>query len=213
MALSIRAPDFRRSEVAARLAQLLVVRRLIHTMARLSTEAIAYSAAALQVGDVQEALAVRNREFGRESGTFDDSVVRTIEFILGHTPVLLADCPSEVLEPLRIAAAMLELWGESSIRRFVTIEGELDYRFGTDAIAHMLHSHGCFLRSLEEFRSAGISRVSLLGAQGSGDCAACRAADGKKFTVDSVPELPLADCICEDKYGCKLIVIADADAA
>lgn len=180
-------------------------------MARPSSDSIAYSAAALQAGDVQEALAVRNREFRQGSGTFDDSVVRTIEFILGHTPALLADCPSEVLEPLRIAAAMLELWGESSIRRFVTIEGELDYRFGTDAIAQMLHSHGCFLRSLEDFRRVGISRVSLLGPHSSDDCAACRAADGMKCTVDSVPQLPLSDCTCENRYGCRLTVIADGD--
>jgi hypothetical protein len=179
-------------------------------MARLSAESIAYSAVALQNGDAHEAITVRNREFNQESGTFDDSIIRTMEFILGRTPALLADCPSEVIEPLRIAAAMMELWGENSIKRFVTIEGELDYRFGTDAIAHMLHSHGCFLRSIEEFRRVGISRVSLLGAKGSDDCAACSAADGKSFTVDTVPELPLVDCTCEDKYGCRVIVVADA---
>jgi hypothetical protein len=179
-------------------------------MARLSAESIGYSAAALQAGDVHEAIAVRNREFGQESGSLDDSVVRTMELILSRTPALLADCPPQVLEPLRIAAAMMELWGENSIRHFVTIEGELDYRFGTDAIAHMLHSHGCFLRSIEEFRRVGISSVRLLGAHGSDDCEACLAADGKPFTVDTVPELPLADCTCEDRYGCRVIVIANA---
>lgn len=179
-------------------------------MARLSDESIAYSAAALQRGDVHEAIAVRNREFSQKRGSFDDSVIRTMEFILSRTPALLADCPTEVLEPLRIAAAMLELWGESSIKRFVTIEGELDYRFGTDAIAHMLHSHGCFMRSLEEFQRVGISQVRLLGSQGSDDCSACKAADGRLFTVDTVPEVPLADCTCEDRYGCRVIVIADA---
>jgi len=182
-------------------------------MARLSTEALAYSAAALQSGDVQAALAVRNREFYRESGTFEDSIVRTVEHILNSTPGLLADCPRQVLEPLRIAAAMMELWGTNSIREFVTIEGQLDYRFGTDAIAHMLHSHGCFLRSLEDFRRVGISDVKLLGAHGSDDCEACRAADGSSFTIDTVPELPLATCTCEDRYGCRVIVIADDHAA
>jgi hypothetical protein len=180
-------------------------------MARPSTDAIAYSAAALQAGDIQEALAVRNRECGKESDTFDESVVSTIEFILTRTPALLSDCSPTVLEPLRIAAAMMELWGESSIQRFVTIEGELHYRFGADAIAFMLHSHGNFLRSMGEFQRVGISRVKLLSAHGPDDCPACRAADGKKFTIDSVPELPLAECTCEDRYGCRVIIIADAD--
>jgi hypothetical protein len=177
-------------------------------MARLSTEALADSAAALQSGDVQAALAVRNREYSQEGGSFDDSVVRTMGHILSGTPALLADCPQHVLEPLRIAAAMMELWGSNSIRDFVTIEGQLDYRFGTDAIAHMVHSHGCFLRSLEDFRRVGISGVKLLGAHGSDDCEACRAADGRSFSIDTVPELPLATCTCDDRYGCRVMVIA-----
>jgi hypothetical protein len=81
-------------------------------MARVSAESIAYSAAALQAGDVREAISARNREFCQEGGSFDDSVVRTMELILSRTPTLLADCLPEVLEPLRIAAAMMELWGE-----------------------------------------------------------------------------------------------------
>jgi hypothetical protein len=181
-------------------------------MARISTEAIAYSAAALQSGDVQAALAVRNRWYNQKGGTFDDSIVEIMKNILKSTPALLADCPPQVLEPLRIAAAMMELWGIGDIRQFVTIEGQLDYRFGTDAIAHMLHSHGIFLRSVEEFRRVGILNVQLLGAHRSDDCKACKTADGKSFTVDTVPELPLVACTCKDKYGCGVIVIADSRA-
>lgn len=178
-------------------------------MAGPSYEAIAFSTAALQAGDVHGALAVRNREFKQERGTFDDSIVRTIELILSSIPRVFADCPSQVLEPLRIAAAMMELWGENSVRQFVSVEGEWNYRFSIDAVAGMLHSHGCFLRSLEDFRRVGISKVSLLGAHGPDDCAACRAVDGKSFTVETVPELPLSDCTCEDRYGCRVIVIAN----
>jgi len=47
-------------------------------MARPSTEAIAYSAHAVSAGNVQEALVIRNREFGRESGNFDATILRTI---------------------------------------------------------------------------------------------------------------------------------------
>ena len=178
-------------------------------MAKISEEALAYSATALQSGDLQAALAVRNREYHQTDGSFDEPIVRTMEHILKSTPALLADCPRQVLEPLRIAAAMMELWGTNGIRAFVTIEGELDYRFGTDAIAHMLHSHGCFLRSLEDFRLVGISGVRLLGAHCSDDCEACQSADGSSFTIDTVPELPLVACTCKDRYGCRVIVIAD----
>jgi|SRR5579884_1521711 len=177
-------------------------------MAKLGIEALARSAMALQAGDVQAALAIRNREYRQTGDPFDDSTVRTIQHILKSTPALLADCEPQVREPLRIAAAMMELWGTNGIRDFVTIEGELDYRFGTDAIAHMLHSHGSFLRSIEDFRRVDITKVKLLGGHRPDDCAACRAADGKSFTVDTVPELPLVSCNCKDKFGCGVIVIA-----
>jgi hypothetical protein len=182
-------------------------------MVQLSQDSIGYSAAALQAGDVREALAIRNQEFQQNSGPFDETVVRTMELILSKTPVLLFDCPEKVLAPLRVAAALMELWGETDIRHFVTVEGELDYRFSIAAIAHLLHSHGSFLAKLEEFRRAGISHVTFLGADGPYDCDACRNADGMKFTIDSVPELPLADCTCEDEYGCRVIVAADLDDA
>lgn len=182
-------------------------------MAKPSQEALAYSAAELQSGDARAALAVRNREFGRQSGSFDDPIVKTMEFILSRTPTLLADCPPEVLEPLRVASAMMELWGTNNIRQFVTIEGELNYRFGFDAIAHMLHSHGRYLRSIENFRRIGISSVKLLSAQGSDECEVCRAADGKSFPITEVPEIPLISCICDGKYGCRIIVTAEDNNA
>jgi hypothetical protein len=179
-------------------------------MAKLTIEALAHSAAALQSRDFKAALDVRDREYGPGHGTFDDCVVRTMELILSRTPALLSDCPPEILEPLRVAAAMMELWGVSGIRQFVSIDGELDYHFEPKAIANMLHSHACFLRSLEGFRRSGITTVKLLGSGNLDDCEACRAADGGIFTIDTVPELPLATCRCETGYGCRVIVIAHA---
>ena len=175
-------------------------------MAKPSADAIAYSAAALQSGDVQEALEVRNREFRQATGSFDESIVRTMQLILTCTPQMLADCPTEVVEPLRVAAAMMELWGTNTIRDFVTIDGEIDYRLDAQKIAHMLHMHGNFLRAVKDFRGSGITRVELIRSGNSRDCKECRALGGKLFSVDEVPELPLATCRCKD--GCALWVVA-----
>jgi hypothetical protein len=180
-------------------------------MAQISYEALARSTAALQAGDVLAALVVRNGERHQEGGAFDDSTATTIGYILGRTPALLADCPVEMREPLRIAAAMMELWGTDGIGEFATIEGTFDYRFGTDAVAHMLHLHGSFLRTIDELRRVGITRVALQGAHGPDDCEACRTADGMVFPIDEVPELPLAACTCRDRYGCRVIVTAAAE--
>jgi hypothetical protein len=177
-------------------------------MSKLSAEAIAYSAAAIQARDLKEALRIRDREYGQDDGTFDDFTFRTMELILNHTPALLADCPPEYIEPLRIAAAMMELWGTNSIRHFAIIDGELDYRFDENAIAYNLLSHACFLRSLENFREVGLTNVKLRGSGNADDCKACRAADGATFTIDTVPELPLATCRCNTGYGCRVIATA-----
>ena len=175
-------------------------------MAKPNADSIAYSTAALQAGDVQEALAIRNREFNQDEGTFDESMARTMKFILTRTPQMLADCAAEIVEPLRIAAAMMELWGTNTIRDFVTIDGEIDYRLDAQKIAFMLHAHGNFIRTLEDIRCSGISRVELLRSANSQVCKDCRTLGGKSFLIDEVPELPLANCRCKD--GCTLSVTA-----
>ncbi len=180
-------------------------------MAQISPEAIAATTAALQARDVAGALRARNREYGQSSGTFDDSVCCTIEFALGRTPKALADCPQHALEPARIAAAMMELWGTNRLKEVTSAADMWDYRLDRATVAHMLLSHASSLRSLQAFRHAGISRVKLLAARLPSDCCTCRAADGKAFPISTVPELPLLRCRCDG--GCKVIVIADSPHA
>jgi hypothetical protein len=178
-------------------------------MARLSAEALGYSATALQAHDLKAALAIRDREYRQTGSAFDDAIVRTMQLILDRTPALLADCPQEILAPLRVAAAMMELWGTNNIRQFVSIEGELNYRFDAETIAHSLHSHASFLNRMEGFRESGFTHVSFLGTKDDDNCEACRASDGLRFTIDEVPELPLANCRCETGYGCRIIPIVE----
>ena len=180
-------------------------------MSAISQEALAYSAAALQNGDIQGALLVRNREERHGPSPFDDTTIEVIKLILERTPALLSDCPQDLLAPLRIAAAMMELWGTSNIRQFVTVEGEIDYRLDEEGIAHSLHSHAVFLSRIESMRLAGIKRVKVLGTGDPGDCEACRAVDGRAHNMDDVPELPLAECRCESRNGCRLSVVAVVD--
>jgi len=176
-------------------------------MARLSAQALYDSATALQAGDVKAAIAVRNREPREDTGALAQPIESQLGFILQRTPKLLADCPPKILEPLRIAAAMMILWGTSNIREFVTIEGESTYRFVPEAIALILFTHGCILHRLEEMRGLGITRVQLVGSGLEEDCEACRAANGAIFNIDDVPELPLVNCRCKTGYGCGVGVV------
>lgn len=58
---------------------------------------------------------------------------------------------------------------------------------------------------LNELRLAGIKFVGVLGSNGPDDCEACRKISGQKFTLESVPPLPLPAC---KKKLCKCIYIA-----
>ena len=121
-------------------------------MPRPSYEAIEESLAALQAGDLDGALRVRNRELAQARGTFDAPTSQVMNFILTRTPALLADCPPAIVQQLRGPAAMMELWGTNRIKQFVGMEPRIDYRFDAQVIANMLHSHACFLQRIEEFR-------------------------------------------------------------
>jgi hypothetical protein len=50
---------------------------------------------------------------------------------------------------------------------------------------------------LEQFRAAGVRAVGVSSGHLQDDCNAVRQLAGKKFTVDTVPKLPLAGCNSE----------------
>jgi len=87
----------------------------------ISQEALARSATALQAKAVAEALHIRGAEQGFTS--FDRSSVAVIEFTLHRTQTILHDCPAGIIKPLRVGAAMMELWGRNNIKDFVQSKG------------------------------------------------------------------------------------------
>jgi hypothetical protein len=177
-------------------------------MPRPNQRAIMESKAALESGDANHALEIRKLVYGEEAGAGDVSSMRILELILTRTPALFANYPPTVLQPIRIAAALMELWGTNTIPDLVKNEDMPDQRFSPQAIGHMLHSHACFLKKIEEFRAVGIKRVEFIGSNDPTDCQACQEADGESYTTEGVPELPLVDCQCKSPYGCRLKVIA-----
>jgi hypothetical protein len=176
-------------------------------MPKPNQRAIKESMAALESGDAHRAFEIRNLVYGEEAGS-NVSTQRIVELILTRTPALFVGYPAEVLQPLRIAAALMELWGTNTIADQVRNEGTPDQRFSPQAIGHMLHSHACFLKKLEEFKAVGIKRVEFLGSKDPADCKACQEANGQSYTTEDVPELPLTTCQCKSPYGCRLKVIA-----
>ena len=177
-------------------------------MPKPNQRAIKESMAALESGDASRALEIRKLVYGEEAGAGDVSTQRILELILTRTPALFDGYPPEVLHPLRIAAGLMELWGTYTIPDQVRIDDIPEQRFSPQAIGHMLHSHACFLKKIEEFSAVGIKRVEFIGSKDPTDCQACQEADGQSYTTEDVPEIPLKTCQCKSPFGCRLKVIA-----
>src|SRR5262245_37927387 len=109
-------------------------------MATPSPGTIRQSMAALQSADAKGALEIRNMELGEDPAALDPSRLRILELILTRTPAVLADYPPALLQPLRIAAALMELWGTNEIPDYVKIDGGPEQRFSPQAIGHMIHA-------------------------------------------------------------------------
>ena len=172
----------------------------------INDEALSVAVEALSRSDIPAAINACKSDRG---SLFDEpGVERELDFILSRTPKILADCPEHILSPLRIATALMVLWGVSSIRRFIKIEGDYTYRYPAEAVAHLLSSHASYLLRLASIEEAGIKKVQILNADLPDECAVCRKISRRHFTIADVPELPLADCTCPDYCKCVLIAVS-----
>jgi hypothetical protein len=178
-------------------------------MARITSAALVESKTALKVRDLDRALAICNKENSRDRGVNDEATARKIELILDRTPTVLSDYPSGIMDSLRVATAMMELWGENVLLNEAMTPEALDQQVDPETVVHLLHSHASYLYSIERCRSLGITKVRVIGSPDEDNCDACIAVLDKVFALDQVPELPLADCGCRTIYGCRLFIGAE----
>lgn len=173
-------------------------------MPKISDETLSDAADALARGDAAAAVGVCT---AAGASFFDEpTFTAEIDWVLTRTPQVLADCPSHILQPLRIAAGLMLLMGGSSIRRFIAIDGNYSYRYEAESVAHLLVGHSAYLRQRSSFADSGISKLQILGSGLPEECSTCRKISRRRFTLADVPELPLVDCTCPD--GCKCVLIA-----
>lgn len=158
---------------------------------------------ALTRSDVEAAVQV----YRAAGASFFDEPTLTAELrsVLTLTPQVLSDCPSKILQPLRVAAGLMLLTGGSSIRRFIAIDGDYHYRYEPEVVAHLLVGHAAFLSRRSSLAAVGITNLQVLNSGRPDECATCREIARKRFNVETVPELPLVDCTCPE--GCKCVLI------
>lgn len=128
-----------------------------------------------------------------------------IKRIFEVRPSILRDMPDDRWETVRIAAAMMELWGTNSARAWLPKGFDTGTRFDPSTAARMVLFHVCHLRTLKHCQEMGDKRVNILTAGAGSSCDRCLEMEGKKFPLEKVPELPHPEC--EHELGCRCLII------
>ncbi|MBE0643515.1 MAG: hypothetical protein IH600_05505 [Bacteroidetes bacterium] len=162
--------------------------------------------AALTVGEFQ-----KDSVFSRRAGVSfsDDDQLENVEILkklFEHTPRLLAAFDAQTLDGLRPAAGMAFLWGKESAAPWVSESLRVDGRLDAVTVCAMLISHARHLQEVENYRGARYNAFEIWSRNDDDTCTACRELRGKLYSLDSLPELPHAQCSSTHGCRCKIVV-------
>jgi hypothetical protein len=133
------------------------------------------------------------------------SKIQNLEIIFSSWPLLLAGIPEDLVMPLRIGAAMIELFGEYHPGDPCPVEPIQGTHLNAIAAMRMICFHAIHKISITEYQQMGATRVRILGGDDEESCPQCTALNGKSFPIESAPELPHATCTSE--CGCRCMAM------
>lgn len=134
----------------------------------------------------------------------DQPVADQLSLLLPLHPGVLRSVAPVHLEPLRIAAGMMALWGENRAKRWLPEGFQNGTHMDNDVAARMLVFAASYQRKLQQLRELGFAQVKILGTKDNAHCASCKSIAGV-YPIDGVPELPNPSCTCP--IGCRCIVV------
>jgi hypothetical protein len=171
------------------------------------SEAVSKSLNALLGEDIETAVSISSAFSGGAGSLFDNETADIVRFILAHDYTPDPTISPEVLAPLRVIAAAMELWGDINLADHADVSGEWGHRHPPELVTRLLHAAGLEQHRLERLRQMGAREITIRSNLGSGHCPACRADLGKVFPVALAPFLPHPDCSCESSCSCSYIAI------
>jgi len=127
--------------------------------------------------------------------------VAVLKGIFGGRPKILARLDHGKLEPLRLAAGMMLLWGSGEAKSWLPTDFETGLAMDNAAAARMLLFFGYHQADLEWYREVGIKSVQIITVNDGHSCEACRKLAGSKYKLSEVPELPCEKCTSD--LGCR----------
>jgi hypothetical protein len=124
---------------------------------------------------------------------------KKLKTIFDSKPKILTQLRNEKLETMKIAAAMMTLWGKNQAKKWLPIDFETAFPFDNDTVARMLVFYATHRATLERYRCEGLKHIEILPAPDS--CEACKKLAGKQYRLAEAPELPHEHCT--HKMGCR----------
>jgi hypothetical protein len=119
--------------------------------------------------------------------------VEELKLIMQNTPAILKDMKPQVLNNIRVAAAMARLFSTSSAKKWMPKEITTEIHLLPDEASRMLIFYAKNKVQIKQAIQFGATHVELkVGTQA--PCDACKQVENKIFPVTSVPEIPLGDC-------------------
>lgn len=152
-----------------------------------------------------EAEQVFPRGMGIDWTSYDpEHEIQVLHTIFNDKPEILSMLEEAKLEPLRIGAAMMELWGENTASKWLPPSFEAGLAIDNDIAARMLLFSSQHKEQLRQYIESGdVQYVEILAAANS--CESCKKLQGKRCRVDKAPKLPNPNCTHE--LGCRCVYL------
>lgn len=163
-------------------------------------EAVSQSLQFLVNGNVEEAVTVSSNYCGGAGTLYERETIAIIEFILDHHYTPDPALKPDVLAPLRVVAAAMELWGASDVEEYADVSGDWTYKFKPNEVIQLLYTAGLEEHRLDHLRDAGVTKVTIR-PRAEMPAPNCRNHAGKVFAIADVPVLPHSEPACRCSYA------------
>lgn len=108
--------------------------------------------------------------------------IEILTSIFDNKPEVLSKLEDVKLEPLRMGAAMMELWGENTASKWLPLNFEAGLSIDNDTAARMLVFDSQHKESLKQYRESGVVQyVEILATPNS--CESCKKLQGKRYKL------------------------------
>jgi hypothetical protein len=134
--------------------------------------------------------------------------IRELTAIYKNKPRILSKLDDAKLPYLRIAAAMMSLWGENTAAKWIPPNFETGLSMDNDTAARMLLFNAYNLGALEGYKDSGVVHyVEIKAALNS--CESCKKLHAQRYKLNEAPELPNPSCTYD--LGCRCVYLPCVD--